>query len=90
MKNRIIRAFGLKGSFKWSLRQMKKGHQVTRLSFNHTAQRYQSDKNGIIMLTMNTKFDNHIHWQCGALCFEYIEATDWCLAKDHPEISKSI
>ena len=90
MKKRIISILGLKGSFSWALRQMKKGHQVTRLSFKDTVQRYQSDKNGIIMLTMNTKFDNYVNWVCGALCFEYIEATDWCLAKDHPEISQSI
>ena len=90
MNKKIIRIFSLKGSFFWALRQMKKGHQVTRLSFRNTVQRYQVDKHGIILLTMNTKFDNQINWVCGALCFEYIQATDWCLAKDHPEISQKI
>ena len=82
VKNWFIRTFGLRGSFQWALRQMKKGEVVMRANARYSYLYRATQSESLNGLTINVQKN----WNGGLseqrsfpaiLTIEDYEATDW-------------
>jgi len=90
----IIRFFGIKGSFSWAIRQMKKGETVTRHGIVGTL-RFKINDRGTILWCFDSTLNQHKHkgthrWDPANLDIEYITAADWCLLAENTDLTRKL
>ena len=92
--NFLIRYFGLKGSFRWAIRKMKKGHTITRRGITGTL-RFKLSVRGNLVWCFDSKKNQHIHhgshrWDPAQIDINYISATDWCYLRENKDLIQKL
>lgn len=78
--SKIIRFFGLKGSWSWACKQMKKGYIVKPKNITG-AVKYKIDdiENGLILYSFTHKPYTEKNWESANIFMDDIERTDWMI-----------
>ena len=83
MINSIIRFFGLKGSWKWAVKQIKKGEIVRPSSATGTGKyKLDHENQGRICWNFSKVLTSYDKWESANIFLKDFDRTDWKLFKN--------
>ena len=84
VKNWFIRTFGLRGSFQWALKQMKKGETVMMANAPAPVIIFRARESEALNGQMLIMWKMNNHWNGAGFAIEELEATDWIIVTNPP------
>jgi hypothetical protein len=80
MWNWIVKTFGLKGSWKWAVKQMRAGHIIRPGSATGTVKyRLDREKQERICWNFNQVLTGSDYWESAKIFLSDFERTDWVI-----------